>query len=133
MIVLDSHVWYWWINLEHDRLPPGLLATIETAPRIGVSPVSCFELALAHRRGRLELPLPPGDWFARALAGSGVEVLPLTPEVATRAVALTEVHRDPFDRIIIATALDLDARLASLDGQFRNYPELSGRLIPALT
>ncbi len=55
MIVLDSHIWFWWINLEH--------------------------------------------------------------------------HRDPFDRIIIATALELDARLASVDGYFVSYTELAGRLI----
>ena len=53
MIVLDTHIWYWWVNLEHDRLPSGMVATIESAPRVGVSPVSCFELALAHRRDRL--------------------------------------------------------------------------------
>ena len=133
MIVLDSHVWYWWVNLEHDRLPSSLLTAIENDPRVGVSPVSCFELALAHRRGRLELPLPPQEWFTRALAGSGLEVFPMTPEVATRAVSLTDIHRDPFDRIIIATALEFDARLASLDGHFRHYPELTGRLIPAVT
>ena len=132
MIVLDSHVWYWWVNLEHDRLPSSLLSAIESAPHVGVSPVSCFELALAHRRGRLELPVPPQEWFALALTGSGVEVLPMTPGVATRAVGLTDIHRDPFDRIIIATALELDASLASLDGHFRHYPELTGRLIPAV-
>jgi PIN domain nuclease of toxin-antitoxin system len=129
MIVLDSHVWYWWVNLEHDRLPPGMVATIENAPRVGVSPVSCFELALAYRRGRLELPLPPRDWFARALDGSDVELLPLTPPISARAVELAEIHRDPFDRIIIATAIELDAKLASVDGHFPAYPELAGRLI----
>ena len=106
---------------------------IESAPSIGISPVSCFELALAHRRGRLELPQPPSEWFRCALEGSGVELLPLTPAIAARAVTLTEVHRDPFDRIIIATTLEYHARLASLDGLFASYPELSGRLIPATT
>jgi len=133
VIVLDSHIWYWWINLEHERLSSALVNDIESAPRIGVSPVSCFELALACRRGRLELPLPPSEWFRRALGDSGVELLPLSPGIAARAVTLTEVHRDPFDRIIIATALEYDARLASLDGLFAGYPELSGRLIPALS
>lgn len=58
MIVLDSHIWYRWVNDDHHHLPSGMVATIENAVRVGVSPVSCFELALAHRRGRLELPLP---------------------------------------------------------------------------
>jgi PIN domain nuclease of toxin-antitoxin system len=129
VIVLDTHIWYWWINLEHDRLPAGMVSTIENAPRVGVASVSCFELALAHRRGRLELPLAPKEWFSRALEGSDVEVLPLTPDIALRAVELADVHRDPFDRIIIATALGLDAKLASVDGHFSAYPELADRLI----
>lgn len=129
MIVLDSHIWYWWINCEHARLSPQVLVDIESAERVGVSSVSCFEIALAHRRGRLELPLPPALWFTRALAGSDVELLPLTPEIAVRAVGLSEIHRDPFDRIIIATAIELDWRLVSVDGHFVAYPELHGRLI----
>lgn len=131
VIVLDSHIWYWWVNLEHQRLPPGMAATIETAPRVGVSAVSCFELALAHRRGRLELPIPSRDWFTRALEGSDVELLPLTSAISARAVELSEIHRDPFDRIIIATAIELDAQLASIDSHFPAYPELTGRLIGA--
>ena len=129
MIVLDSHIWFWWINLEHHRLSSSLLAALENAPAIGVSPVSCFELALAHRRGRLELPLSIREWFALALAGSDIELLPLTPVISTRAVELSDIHRDPFDRIIIATALEIDARLASIDGHFASYPELAERLI----
>ncbi len=133
MIVLDSHVWFWWINREHSRLAPHLLEEIEKADRVGVSPVSCFELALAYRRGRLALQIPPAEWFPRALTGSGVELLPLTPDIAVRAVGLSDIHRDPFDRIIIATALELDGRLASVDGHFDSYPELSGRLIGLTT
>lgn len=129
MIVLDTHIWYWWVNLEHERLPVGMVSIIENAPRVGVAAVSCFELALAHRRGRLELPLPPKQWLSRALEGSDVDVLPLTPDIALRAVDLSDVHRDPFDRIIIATALGLDAKLASIDGNFSAYPELAERLI----
>ena len=129
VIVLDSHIWFWWINLEHHRLPVSTLAEIEHASQVGVSSVSCFELALAHHRGRLELPLPISEWFSLALTGSDVKLLPLTPAIAARAVELPDIHRDPFDRIIIATALELDARLASVDGHFVSYTELAGRLI----
>ena len=64
------------------RLPASLLTAIQTAPRVGVSAVSCFELALAQRRGRLELPSPAREWFELALAGSDIELLPLTPTIA---------------------------------------------------
>ena len=117
VVVLDSHIWFWWVNLENDRLS------------VGVSAVSCYELALAHHHGRLDLSRPPSEWFPRALAGSGVELLPVTPEIAVRATELSPIHRDPFDRIIIATALQLDGMLASVDGHFDAYTELAGRLI----
>lgn len=128
-MVLDSHVWFWWIVGEHARLPATMLEAIATTDRVGVSPVSCFELALAYKKGRLELPVPPREWFPRALGGSGVELLTLDDVIAACAVELTEVHRDPFDRIIIATALVLNGRLASVDGQFAAYPELARVLL----
>lgn len=129
MIVLDSHIWFWWINQEHHRFPALLLHQIENADRVGVSPVSCFELALAHKKDRLELPIPPSEWFGLALHRSDVELLPFSEKIALCAVGLTDIHRDPFDRIIIATALQLEAQLASLDGLFGSYPELNGCLL----
>lgn len=129
MIVLDSHIWYWWINLEHERLSTNIISVIENEARVGVSAVSCFELALAHHRNRLELPLPPRDWFELALKGSDIELLTLTSEISIRAVELTAIHRDPFDRIIISTALELDAQLVSSDTRFTEYPELADRLL----
>ncbi len=129
VIVLDSHIWFWWVNPASGRLAPDILAAIEDAERVGVSAASCYELALAHHRGRLDLAMPPSEWFPRALAGSGVELLALTPEIAVRATALSPIHRDLFDRLIIATALHYDGRLASVDRQFSAYSELAGRLL----
>jgi PIN domain nuclease of toxin-antitoxin system len=129
MIVLDTHVWYWWASGQHERLTAGLLETLATAPRVGVSAVSCVEVALAWRKGRLQLPLPLREWFVEALGQSRVELVSLTPAIASRAVELSDQHRDPFDRIIIATTLELDGQLASADGQFPAYPELAGRLL----
>ena len=129
MIVLDTHIWYWWINGDHDRLSKFQAEALRTSGHIGVSAVSCFEMAHAVRRGRIELPVPMREWFAKALEGSRIELLPLTPTIALRAVELSDHHRDPFDRIIIATALELDGQLVSVDGQFPAYPELAGRLL----
>ncbi|MBE0549692.1 MAG: type II toxin-antitoxin system VapC family toxin [Rubrivivax sp.] len=129
MIVLDTHIWYWWINADRGRVSSAQIEALRTTARVGVSAVSCFEMAHAVRRGRIELPVPMREWFAKALGGSRIELFPLTPAIASRAVDLTDRHRDPFDRIIIATALELDGQLASADGQFAAYPELAGRLL----
>lgn len=129
MIVLDTHVWFWWINLEHHRFSVSIRTMLEEGESLGVSVVSCYEIALAARRGRLLLPCLTPQWFTEALEPSGIQLLPLTPEITSHAVDLAAIHRDPFDRMIIATTLIHDAKLISLDGVFHHYPELQNRLL----
>jgi PIN domain nuclease of toxin-antitoxin system len=129
VILLDTHIWFWWINLEHHRFSSNLKESISSCDRVAVSCVSCYEIALAAQRGRLSLPLPAHEWFVEALENSGIELIPLLPSIAARAVTLSDVHRDPFDRIIIATTLEENATLASLDTKFREYPELNQILV----
>lgn len=129
VIVLDTHLWFWFINEEYDRFPTAWREAIEAAERVGVSCVSCYEIALAQQRGRLELPCSAERWFEEALTPAGIELLPLTPAIAAAAVALSPVHRDPFDRLIIATTLICQAKLASVDGSFGRYPELTDSLL----
>jgi PIN domain nuclease of toxin-antitoxin system len=129
IIVLDTHIWIWFINLEWERFPNSWLDAIERANIVGISSVSFYEVALAEQRGRLLLPSDVEEWFQQALEPSGISVFHLTPEIASRAVNLSAIHRDPFDRIIIATAVEYQAKLASIDGYFRQYPELQNLLM----
>lgn len=96
---------------------------------MAVSAISCFEVSLLVKQRKLELPLPVDEWLAEALAGSGVDCLPVTCEISRMSVTLHDKHKDPADRIIIATAIIHDALLASVDSVFPEYPELAGRLI----
>ncbi|NJM00838.1 MAG: type II toxin-antitoxin system VapC family toxin [Synechococcaceae cyanobacterium SM2_3_2] len=130
VIVLDTHIWIWYINGNDERLPAGWLDRIESADTLGVASVSSYEITLAHQRQRLELPIPPEAWFEDALAPAGIQLFPLTPAIACRAVSLSSIHKDPFDRLIIATALGLKAMLASIDSNFAKYPELAETLMP---
>jgi PIN domain nuclease of toxin-antitoxin system len=129
IIILDTHIWFWFINQEFERFPSHWKARIETANRVAISPVSCFEIALAQQRKRLQLPCPTDQWFQDALTPARIEIFPLTPDVATCAVNLSPIHKDPFDRLIIATALIYQANLASVDGVFSQYSELDGYLM----
>lgn len=129
VIVLDTHIWFWMIAQEFERFPSHWREQIELANHVGVSPVSCYEIALAQKRGRLELPCTAEEWFQDALTPTGIELFPLTGAIAARAVDLSPVHKDPFDRIIIAKALEYQADLASLDSLFSQYSELSEHLI----
>ncbi|WNZ22667.1 type II toxin-antitoxin system VapC family toxin [Leptolyngbya sp. NK1-12] len=129
VIVLDTHMWIGFVNLAFENFPSEWKERIETASQVGISPVSCYEIALAQRRGRLQLPCSTNQWFQAALEPSGIELFPLTSEICSRAVNLSSVHRDPFDRIIIATALEYQASLASVDSIFHQYPELGSCLM----
>jgi PIN domain nuclease of toxin-antitoxin system len=129
IIILDTHIWFWFINQEFERFPSHWEAKIETANRVAISPVSCFEIALAQQRRRLQLPCPTAQWLQDALTPAGIELLPLTPDIATGAVNLSPIHKDPFDRLIIATALIYQANLASIDKVFSQYLELDGYLL----
>lgn len=129
MIVLDTHIWFWFIDQEFERFPASWKTQIETSSRVGVSPVSCYEIALANSKGRLELPCTVDNWFKEALEPSGIELFPLNDNIAFQAVNLSPIHKDPFDRMIIATALSYGAQLASVDKLFAEYAELKGCLM----
>ena len=130
MIVLDTHIWIWWVNDDQALLKPEWRELIDNATEVGVSAISCFEVAWMGRHGRIVLPQPRALWFQRALGGSGISLLPVSAEIASIAVDMPEHHRDPQDRIIIATALALDCQLISVDRKFPFYQELAGKLVP---
>jgi PIN domain nuclease of toxin-antitoxin system len=129
IILLDTHIWIWFINQEFERFPAHWREIIETAEVVGISPVSCYEVALAQQRGRLELSCAVNDWLKDALEPSGITLLPITAEISCKAVNLSPVHKDPFDRLIIATAVVYHAKLASIDGLFSQYSELDSYLM----
>lgn len=129
MIILDTHIWVNWIMLGDSSLSQPILAAMATQSTMAVSAISCFEVSLLVKQGKLELPLPIDVWFTEALSGSGVECMPVTCDIARQSVALSSVHKDPADRIIIATAIVHDGLLASIDSVFPAYPEIDGRLI----
>ncbi|MEL6353276.1 MAG: type II toxin-antitoxin system VapC family toxin [Cyanobacteria bacterium J06627_28] len=105
MIILDTHIWLWLVNGDFDNIPEHWLVDIESANRVGVCSLSCYEIALAHSRGRIKLPSTAQNWFESAFEPVGIELIPLTYQIASRAVSLSPIHKDPFDRLIIATTL----------------------------
>ncbi len=74
IIVLDTHIWLWLINGEFDRFPAAWIEQFELAESMGVSPFSCYEIALAHKRGRLELAYTPQEWIQRALRPAKIDL-----------------------------------------------------------
>lgn len=129
IIILDTHIWIWFITQEFERFPSHWREVIETSEIVGISPVSCYEVALAQQRGRLQLPCTVELWLQEALEPSGIILFPITAQIAYQAVNLSPVHKAPFDRLIISTALVYQAKLASIDHLFSQYSELDRYLM----
>ena len=128
MILIDTHIWLRWL-LPTDPLPDSFVLQIEQANKIRVSSMSCWEVVMLEQRQRIELPLPTEEWLKEATAGSNIEILPITCDISYLAGTLPEHHKDPVDRIIIATAVYHDLKLMSLDSVFPLYQILENRLI----
>ncbi|MCC7101077.1 MAG: type II toxin-antitoxin system VapC family toxin [Rubrivivax sp.] len=127
-LLLDTHIWLRWLSPGQAPLPDPVLAKIDAANELAVSAISCWELAHLARRGRIELRLPLEEWLAAALHGSGIGCIALDHKTALLAAELGDLHRDPADRFIIATALTTGRRLLTLDAVILTYPEISASL-----
>ena len=124
MIVLDTHIWIWW-TIDPDQLSENQrqAITISENDEIGVSAISCWEVAKLCEYGRLELPVALSEWFETALGYPGISVVNLTPEIAIESTRLPGgFHRDPADQIIVATARVLNCPLVTSDSKIARYP-----------
>jgi len=90
--------------------------------KVFVSAISAFEIGQKFARGKLILKQKPGVWFAAMIAHHQLIELPVTSSVAVSATALPPLHKDPFDRIIIATALEKRMRILTSDKTIPTYP-----------
>ena len=123
MIVLDTHVWIWWVAGDPQLSAPAGREIDQAmgAGRLYVSSISAWEVALLARRGRLELTMAVGDWIARSEALPFLAFVPVDNRIALRSVELSGLHDDPADRIIVATALSLGARLVTRDRRLHDF------------
>lgn len=129
MIMLDTHIWHWWVNQIPRKLSAGIITLIEDADEIAISAISCFEMAWLVRHDRIDLGMPFEHWFNEVKHSTDIQILPITAPIGIQAAHLPEHHKDPQDRIIIATTLHHSAHLISFDSAFPAYHELDGRLI----
>ncbi len=117
-VVLDTHIWVWWL-LPDSPLPDRermALDRIATEPGILLPAICLWEAQVLHHKKRIKLPVPFPTWLRRASAADMLTVLPLN---ADTVIAVNELpasfHGDPADRLIVATARVHDVSLATHD------------------
>jgi PIN domain nuclease of toxin-antitoxin system len=129
-LLLDTHYWIWLESGEIDRVPQRLRLAIQRASGAGallLSVISVWELGMLESKGRIELSSSYEEWVSDALATPGLALVPLTPEIAIDSTRLPEsFHGDPADRIIMATARRMKARLLTRDQKMLEYARRSG-------
>lgn len=119
-LLLDTHVLLWSL-LEPARLTPSTAALVaDPDHEVRASVVCAWEIALKQSLGKLELPGPAESWLRSATAAMGVEWLDITAEHAVRVRSLPWHHRDPFDRLLVAQAMD-GWRLVTRDSHLAGY------------
>lgn len=124
MIVLDTHIWLWWIS-NPDYLAPAAQQAIDLAVSekgIIISSISTWEVALLVEKGRLELSIEVRDWVRKTEDLPFVRFMPVDNTIALRSVNLPDnFHPDPADRIITATAMTMGLPLVTKDDKIINY------------
>jgi len=120
-LLIDTHILLW-LRADPTRLPPPVLeALTDPAHEVFASAASAWEIAIKQSTGKLELPEMAETWFPKALAESGLEPLPVTPEDALGVRDLPWHHRDPFDRLLVAQARRRGLTLVSHDQRLGAY------------
>lgn len=115
VIVLDTHAWIWWLT-KPEKLGKKAARAVDKADRIGLAAISVWEVAAKADTGRLRFDRPYDVWIDEALQQDPrLDLLPLLPRISVGAVQLRWHHRDPADRIIVATARAHEASLVTAD------------------
>jgi PIN domain nuclease of toxin-antitoxin system len=118
VLLVDTHALIWMVE-EAPRLGAQTAEALNRAGwenRIAVSAITPWEIGLLVSKGRLQLGSDVLEWIRTALAKPGVTLAPLEPEIAVASTCLPfEMHADPADRILVATARYLGATLVTAD------------------
>ncbi len=124
MYLLDTCTLIWLVS-DQDSLTERVKHIIgNNSANLYVSAISAFEIAIKSVKGKIELPLPPGEWFGEALRLHGLREIPVSSEIACKSALLPRLHNDPCDRIIISTALIEDMEVLTKDSRFLEYPDI---------
>lgn len=120
-LLLDTHTFIWW-DSDPARLSAGSLAAIrDPANTVWLSVVSVWEILIKAQLGKLSVRLPLAEIVAQQRA-NGLQILPVMLSHSLALEELPPLHKDPFDRLLIAQAVAEGAELVSADHVFVRYP-----------
>jgi PIN domain nuclease of toxin-antitoxin system len=120
-LLLDTCTFIWLCSDPDKLSPPATKALDSPSNDRTLSLASIWEISIKHHSGKLPLPKEPGIWIEEQLALQQIDMLPLQRDVIYHATALPAVHKDPFDRVIAADALQRNLTVVTPDKPFQDY------------
>jgi PIN domain nuclease of toxin-antitoxin system len=121
-LLLDTHVFLWYISAD-PTLPAAYRDAVrDPAHTVYLSVASVWEAVIKHALGKLPLPAPPAEYLPRQRDAHQISTLPVEEGALPHLATLPPLHRDPFDRILIAQALQHGLTLLTVDDAVRAYP-----------
>jgi PIN domain nuclease of toxin-antitoxin system len=122
MIILDTHIWIWWVD-DHPKLSPQNRDIIQAhqTSGLGISIISCWEIAKLVEKNRLTFESSIEEWLELALKYPGIQLLPLNLPIILESTRLSGFHADPADQIIVATAKINALSLITQDEKILTY------------
>lgn len=124
MILLDTCTLLWITSSPEKLSPEAKQLIIQHSANLFVSSISAFEIGIKGAKGHLKLPDDTQKWWEKALEFHGISDLPVTADVAIQSTELPPLHRDPCDRMIIATSKIHELILLTPDPLIRQYPKI---------
>jgi PIN domain nuclease of toxin-antitoxin system len=126
MILLDTHIFIWWID-DSPRLSQSHRQIIQARQDQGlaISIYSCWEIAKLVEYGKLELKFSIEDWLEIALSHPKLQSLDLTIPIIIKSTQLPDFHKDPADQIIVATSIISGIPLLTADEKIIDYPDVT--------
>ena len=121
-LLLDTHVFLWYIT-AHPSLPAPFRTAIQASGNeVFLSAASVWEAVVKYTLGKLTLPAPPEEYLPRQRASHRIRSLSIEEAALTHLANLPPLHRDPFDRILVAQALQHDLTMVTVEDAVKAYP-----------
>ena len=121
MLLLDTCTFIW-LTSDPTRLSPCAVKSLEAENELGLSDVCIWEICLKWQAKKIELPDPPRAWVSDQMRAWNLQRVPMEIEHFYRSTELPDLHRDPFDRLLISQALANNLRIVTPDPAIKGYP-----------
>ncbi|MCA9264809.1 MAG: type II toxin-antitoxin system VapC family toxin [Planctomycetales bacterium] len=121
-ILLDTHTFLWSITNDAQLSVRVTQEIVNPANKVFVSVASSWEISIKYGLGKLNLPQPPDQYLATQRSVAGFDLLLIDEPEVCQVHRLPMIHRDPFDRLLVAQANCYGLRLATNDPVFAHYP-----------